>query len=68
MSDGPGDALVVRTVIVSELMDAAGEMWITVGTTGDPTIWQQLGMVEAGAESIRLAVRNMWRGEPEADD
>jgi hypothetical protein len=65
---GPADGLIVRTVTISELMDAAGEMWITIATTGDPTIWQQLGMVEAGAESVRLAVRTMWAEDQDEDD
>lgn len=68
MSDGPGEALVVRTVTISELMDAEGEMWITVATTGEPTIWQQLGMVEAAGESIRLATRTMWTASADDDD
>jgi len=38
-------AYVVRSVTIAEVMDDDGDISLTLDTTGDPTEWQQLGMI-----------------------
>lgn len=56
--------MVTCSVIVSEVVDASGERWITTGTDGDPSPWYVLGMLQYAIE--------MWRrdiaAEPDDED
>jgi hypothetical protein len=56
-------AYVVRSVTVAEVMDDDGEISLTIDTTGDPTEWQQLGMLDFALTATRLVVA--W---PDDDD
>jgi len=49
-------AYVVRSVTVAEVMDDDGDISLTLDTTGNPTEWQALGMLDFAAAASRADI------------
>ena len=54
------EPLVVRSVTVSEVMEPDGQVHLLVTHEGDPSLWDQLGMLDAAAVSVRMDLRDVF--------
>ena len=49
-------AYIVRSVTVAEVVGDDGGTYLTLDTTGDPTEWQALGMLDFAAAASRADI------------
>lgn len=69
MSGSGEDAIILRSITVSEVMAGDGEMWLQIGTEGDPPTWTQMGMLAGAMEALRIDIARVWsRGDTDDED
>ncbi|HET6907833.1 MAG TPA: hypothetical protein VFH54_00715 [Mycobacteriales bacterium] len=66
--DDDGEVMILRSVTVSEVMDREGTRILTVHTDGEPELWDMLGMLTAGVESVRFDLSRTWAINTDTDD
>lgn len=55
------EPIVVRSVTVSEVMDADGAQSLEVRYDGEPALWDVLGMLMGAVEAVRMDLRDVFR-------
>lgn len=58
--DDDGEVMILRSVTVSEVMDREGTRILTVHTDGEPELWDMLGLLTSGLESVRIDLAKTW--------
>lgn len=54
------EVMILRAVTVSEIMDREGTRILTVHSDGEPELWDMLGLLTAGVESVRVDLARTW--------
>lgn len=66
--DDAVEAMVLRSVTISEVMQPTGELDITYNTEGDPELWTVLGLLEVGLIAVRNDIGALWGNAAHSDD
>lgn len=54
------EVMILRSVTVSEVMDREGTKILTVHSDGEPELWDVLGLLTSGLESVRIDLAKTW--------
>lgn len=66
--DADDEVMIVRSVTVSEVMDREGTKILTVHSDGEPELWDMLGLLHAGVESVKVDLAKTWTIYDSDDD
>lgn len=66
--DDDDEVMILRSVTVSEVMDREGTKILTVHSDGEPELWDLMGLLSSGLESVRIDLSKTWTINGEGDD
>lgn len=62
------EPMITRSITIREVLDEAAGLQLETVTDGDPTLWDQIGMLEVALAALRRDAAEAFNDDPELDD